>query len=159
MVDTGYIKPINKIVLSGSVQSVEMEVENATNMYPGRLVMHGATNNEVVVSDGTAIVYGWLGYEQAAVMYKPATVDTIYVAGDRAPVIHGPGMILVGAKAGSQTIVMGDKLQAAADGLLAKWVPIVESSGAANTEQQVVAIAMEDGASADAGDLIVRSLI
>lgn len=159
MVDTGYIKPVDKIVLSGMVHSVELEVENNTNMYPGRLVMHGATNNEVVVSDGTAIVYGWLGYEQAAVMYKPATVDTIYTAADRAPVIHGPGMVLVGMRAANQTIVMGDKLQAAAAGELTKWVPVVESSGAANTEQQVIAIAMEDGSGASASDLIVRSLI
>jgi hypothetical protein len=158
MVDTGYIKPVNKIVLSGDVQSVEMEVQDATNMYPGRLVMHGDTNNEVLVSDGTAIVYGWLGYEQAAVMYKPATVDTIYVAQDRAPVIHGPGMILVAMRKASETIVMGDKLQAAADGEVAKWVPTVSTDAGGEVEQDVIAIAMEDGANA-ASDLIVRSLI
>lgn len=158
MVDTGYIKPVNKIVLSGHVQSVEMEVENATNMYPGRLVMHGGTNNEVVVSDGTAIVYGWLGYEQTPIMYRPKTVDTIYVINDRAAVVHGPGMVLVGMRKASETIVMGDKLQAAASGELAKWVPIVDTGDGGAVEQQVVAIAMEDGSGA-ASDLIIRSLI
>jgi hypothetical protein len=158
MVDTGYVKPINKIVISGHVQSVELEVETETNMYAGRLVMHGGTNNEVVVSDGTAIVYGWLGYEQTPIMYRPASVDTIYAVNARAAVLHGPGMVLVGRRKASETIVMGDKLQAAADGEVMKWVPIVDTGDGGAVEQQIVATAMEDG-SGVASDLILRSEI
>jgi len=158
MVDTGYIKPVNKIVLSGHVQSVELEVETETNMYPGRYVMHGTTNNEVVVSDGTAIVYGFLGYEQTPIMYRPATVDTIYAVNARAAVLNGPGVVFVAMRKASETILMGDKLQAAADGELAKWVPIVDTGAGGAVEQHAIAIAKEDGSGA-ASDLIVESLI
>ena len=156
MVDTGYIAPVNKIVISGHVQSVEMEVENATNMYPGRLVQHGTTNNEVVVDDGAALAYGWLGYEQTPVMYRPATVDTIYTINDRVGVIHGPGMVLVASRKASVTIVMGDKLVGAAGGQVTKWTPV--PIDAATAEEDVVGVAMEDGSGA-ASDLIVRSEI
>ncbi len=158
MVDTGYITPVDKIVLSGDVQSVEMEVESGTNMYAGRLVMHGTTNNEIGVSDGTVIAYGWLGYEQTPIMYRPATVDTLYVTGDRAAVIHGPGMVLVASRKGGVSIVMGDKLQAAAAGQVTKWVPTVSTDAAGEVEQDVIGTAMEDG-SGDSSDLIVRSRI
>lgn len=158
MVDTGYIAPVNKIVVAGDRSSTEKEVETATNMYAGRLVMHGTTNNEVVVSDGTVKVYGWLGYEETPIMYRPATVDTLYEAGDRAAVIRGPGMIIVGSRKGGETIVMGDKLQAAAAGQLAKWVPTVSTDSGGEVEQDPIAIATEDG-SGDSSDMIVESLI
>ena len=156
MVDTGYIKPVNKIVLSGHVQSVEMEIETVANMYAGRLVKHGTTNNEVVVNDGAELAYGWLGYEQTPVMYRPATVDTIYKVNDRAAVIHGPGMVLVASRKADETIVMGDKVVGAADGQVAKWTPV--PINAATAEEDVVGVAMEDGSGASS-DLIVRSEI
>ena len=157
--DTGYITPINKIVLSGHVQSVEMEIEAVSEMYAGRLVKAGSTNNEVVVNAAGTVAYGWLGYEQTPVMFRPATVDTIYKVNDRAAVIHGPGMVLVGKRKANETIVMGDKLQSAANGEVAKWVPIVDTGVGGATEQQIVATAMEDGSGDTASDLILRSEI
>ena len=158
MVDTGYIVAVNKIVLAGHAQSVEMEVENATNMYAGRLVMHGTTNNEVVVNDGAEIAYGWLGYEQSPIMFRPASLATLYAVNARAAVLHGPGMIIVGLRKASETIVMGDKLQAAADGEVAKWVPVTDTAETGVAAKQIVATAMEDGSGA-ASAIILRSEI
>lgn len=154
--DTGYIAPVDKIVISGHRQSVEMEIETVADMYAGRAVQHGSTNNEVIVGTAGALTYGWLGYEDTPVMYRPATVDTIYKVNDRAAVIHGPGMILVASRKASETIVMGDKLICDAAGQLAKWTPV--PINAATAEEDVIAIAMEDGSGA-ASDLIIRSLI
>jgi hypothetical protein len=156
MVDMGFVKATNKIVLAGDRQTVELEVETATNMYPGRTVEAGGTNNEMVVGTAGAVIMGWLSYEDTPVMYKPATIDTIYKINDRAAYVFGPGIIVVANRKASETIVMGDKLVAAADGQVAKWTPVPISAGTA--EEDVIAVAMEDG-SGTASDLIVRSLI
>ena len=156
MVDTGYIAPVDKIVISGHVQSVEMKIEVVANMYAGRAVQVGTTDNEVKVGTAGAVTYGWLGYEQTPIMYRPATVDTIYKVNDRAGVIHGPGMIFVASRKADETIIMGDKLVCAADGQLAKWTPV--PIDAATAEEDVIAEAMEGGTGASS-DLIVRSLI
>jgi hypothetical protein len=156
MVDTGYIAPVGKIAIAGHRQTVEMNVETAADMYPGRLVQHGSTNNDVIVGTAGALSYGWLVYEDTPIMYRPKTVDTVYNVLDRAAVMHGPGMILVGSRKGGVTIVMGDKLICAAAGQVDKWTPVPD--GGATGEEEVVAVAMEDG-SGDSSDLIIRSSI
>jgi hypothetical protein len=158
MVDTGYIVATNKIILAGHVQSVEMGIEDATNMYAGRLVMHGTTNNDVLVNDGAEIAYGWLGYEQSPIMYRPASLTTLYAINARAAILHGPGMIIVGRRKASETIVMGDKMEAAAAGEVAKWVPVTDTGDTGAAGKQIVATAVEDGSGA-ASDIILRSEI
>jgi hypothetical protein len=158
MVDMGYISAVDKIVLAGTRQSVELEIETVANMYPGRLVMHGSTNNEMVVDDGSGLAYGWLGYEDSPVMYRPATIDTIYLVNDRAAAVFGPGMILRAKLLNGTNIVMGDRLVGGGDGKVKKWTPV--PINAASAEEAVIAIAMQDGTTSGADiDLIVRSAI
>lgn len=158
MVDIGYIAATDKIVLAGNRMSAEFEVETETSMYPGALVMAGSTNNEMVVNTAGAVAYGWLGYEDTPIMYRPANIDTIYAVNARAAVVFGPGIILRAKLANGTNIVMGDRLVGTAAGALKKWVPV--PIGAASAEEDVVAIAMEDKATTgDEVNIIVRSLI
>jgi len=160
MVDMGYIEATDKIVLAGQRLSVEMEIQTVDDMYPGKLVKGGTTDNEVVVGTDGAVAYGWLGYEDTPVMYRPANINTIYVVNDRAAIVSGP--IVLRAKLGvSQTIIMGDKLTGTTVGELKKWTPIPIGDAVAAAEEFPVAIAMEsvttDGTTHSS--IIVRSLI
>jgi hypothetical protein len=156
--DSGYVDAVNKIRLAGPFQSREKYVETATDMYPGRLVKRGTTDNDVVVNtDGSAVSYGFLGYEDTAIPFRPATVDTIYATDDRAKVLFGPGMIVVGSLAASQTIIMGDKLVAAAAGRVKKWTPtLVESVQVDIVAKAVKSVSTGVGVYAD---IVLESLI
>jgi hypothetical protein len=124
MVDTGIPVPTGKCVAFGTPPIVTPHnVETATNMYAGRLVKRGTTDRDIVVNGAEGTPIGWLGYEQGDA-YRPATVGTIYEAGDEAPVIRGGGFIPNAKLAASQTIVKGDRLVPAADGMLQKATAI-----------------------------------
>jgi predicted NAD/FAD-dependent oxidoreductase len=131
-------------------------------MYPGRVVKGGSTNNEMIVGAADALSMGWLSYEDTPVMYRPATIDTIYKVNDRAAYVFGPGMVVVASLLYQEEIVMGNKLVPTAAGQLKKWTPTTDS---AQNEEDVIAIAMETVTSGDnktdhdATDIIVRSLI
>ena len=153
MVDTGYKKATNKIVVAGTPFVTEKEIETATTMYPGRLVKRGTTDNEVKVNTSDALAYGWLGYEDTPVMFRPANKSTIYSAADRAAILAGP-IIIEACLASGQTIIMGDKLISAAAGELTK------AALAGGSAEMVVAIAAESvDASGAAKKILVRSKI
>lgn len=135
-VESGFMKPSNTIVASGTPFVRQLTVETATNMYPGRCVKRGTAGNDIVVNDasGNEIV-GFLGYEQAGVEYMPATRATAYAADDFAPVISGAGTVIYATLATSQTITSGETLRSEPDGCLGE--------GTAGTDQ-IVAIALED---------------
>jgi hypothetical protein len=157
--DTGYITPVDKIFISGHRQSVEMGLEEAS-MYPGMLVMHGTTNNDVKINTGASIAYGWLSYEDSPLMWRPANIDTAYAISARAGIVHGPGAVLRAILANGDNVVMGDLLVGTSGGELKKWAPIVDTGSGGATEEQVVAQAMDDGTTTSAAvKLIVRSLI
>lgn len=157
MVDTGYISPTNKIVLSGHVQSVELELEEA-GMKPGILIKIGSTVNEAKIGTEGMVAYGWLGYEQSPIMYRPKDIDTAYAINARAAILHGPGMVLRAKLANGTNVVSGNKLVGTADGALKIWVPV--PADAASGEEDVVATAMEDGTTTGAEiNLLVRSKI
>jgi hypothetical protein len=121
--DTGVgPQPKNQIVVSGKPDVQYLNIETATNCYPGRLVKKGTHDNDLVVCTAGAAAIGVLGYEQAAKMYRPATRDTIYVQNDKAPVLSGKAVVLL-YLVQSQTVVKGDKLVAAADGMVSKASP------------------------------------
>lgn len=147
------VKPNNQIVLDSKGLHVQTKkVETATNVYPGRLVMKGTNDDDIVVCDGTeGAAIGWAGYEQTAKKYRPATVDTIYEANDQITVINGPGILLVGRLASGQNVTKGARLMVAANG---------ELSGGTVGTNEIVAIAEESvNATSGAADIIVRSLI
>lgn len=153
MVYTGHIKPVHKIIAAGKPLVQELKVENATNMYPGRLVKKGTADDDVVVSDGTdgGDIVGFLGYEQTAPVFRPSTVDTIYVINDQAAVLNGGGFVIVARLASGQTITKDDELTGAADG---------EVTAATIGTNKVIAYAEESvDAAGSALDIMVRSVI
>ena len=163
MVDAGYTAAVNKIVLAGPRQSVELEIETLTGMTPGVYVKHGTTNNEMVVGTSSELAYGWLSYEDTPIPWRPATIDTEYVQKDgvnpRAAVVFGPGMVLNAWRKASADIKMGEKLQGDASGQLIKWVAVTDNASTGVPGEMPIAVAMVDGSGGSASRLIVRSLI
>ena len=78
MANLGLRKPTNKIVAAGKPLVQELNVETATNVYPGRLVKKGTNDNDIVVCGAGENCIGWAGYEQVTnAGYMPTDVDTI----------------------------------------------------------------------------------
>lgn len=153
MAYTGHIKPINTIVAAGTPLVQELKVENATTMYPGRLVKSGTADDDVVVSDSTdgGDIVGWLGYEQTAPVYRPSTPDTIYVVNDQAAVLNGGGFVIVASLASGQNVTKDAELTSAAAG---------ELVAATIGTNKVIAYAEESvNATSAAADIMVRSVI
>jgi hypothetical protein len=130
MVDSGFQTPTNRIIERGTPLTIEMEVETATNMYAGRLVQAGTTAAEVVVCDGaTKPAVGWLGWEDTAGEYRPATVDTIYTVNSMASVLFG-GKFVINAKLAVGFVAKrGDLLVPWGDGCVAPAIPMGEGYG------------------------------
>lgn len=176
MSNLGLRKPINKILVGGSPLVIEQKVETATNMYPGRLVIKGTNDDDVVISGAGGICTGWLGYEQGNAEDLPDDVNSIYTINKKAPVLLGGGFLIVGYLAQSQTIVKGDRLVAAAGGMVSKAAAATVTTGSASASAVsgttptitgsigiggiVVGIAMETITTTGAeADIMVRSLI
>lgn len=177
MANLGLRKPTNKIVAAGSPLVQELNVETATNMYPGRLVIKGTNDNDIKVCGAGGISVGWLGYEQVTnAGYMPTDVNTIYAAGAQAPVLYGGGFVVVASLAENNIIVKGDRLVAAANGEVSKAAAAVTKTGNTNVTSTaatapisgtvpeggiVVGIAMETVTTAAgvSADLMVLSLI
>lgn len=157
MVDIGITKPNNKIVAYGTpAMETEANVETATNMYPGRLVKAGSTAYDVVVCTAADLnPGGWLGYETCNPNYKKAAPTTIYEASDKVPIIRGGHFVIVAKLATSQTILKGDALVAAADGMVAK-----KDDAEATHDFPIVGYAEEAvTTTSSAADILVRSVI
>lgn len=176
MANLGLRKPTNKIVAAGSPLVQELNVETATNMYPGRLVIKGTNDNDIKVCGAGGISVGWLGYEQVTnAGYMPTDVNTIYAAGAQAPVLYGGGFVVVASLAENNIIVKGDRLVAAANGEVSKAAAAVTKAGQTGVTSSaasapisgtvpeggiVVGIAMESVTTTDeSADLMVLSLI
>lgn len=90
---TGYQTPNFKIVMGGNPLIQRLNVETATNMYPGRLVIKGTNDSDIIVADGVSSPLGWLGYEQPG-DNPPDNITSLYSVGAEAPVISGAGRLL-----------------------------------------------------------------
>lgn len=112
----------NAIVQGGHVPMIDTycQVETATNMYPGRLVKKGTADTDLVVATAGSNPYGWLGYEQAAITERPASMTTAYAADDIPPVLRGGGFVILATLSTSQTIAKDDALVADAAGQVKK---------------------------------------
>ena len=153
-VEAGQVQPINKIVLdSKNLHQQTKKIETVTNCYAGRLVKKGTNDDDVVAgSAATDKVYGWLGYEHTHKKYRPATIDTIYVANDQVTVINGAGTILLAFLELGATTVKGDFLTCGALGGL--------TGATLGSTSVICAIAEETDAGAAGGvDLLVRSVL
>jgi len=93
---TGYRVQVGKIVVTGDPLVKQLKnVETVTNVYPGRLVAKGTTDFDIKVADGVhAVPEGWAGYEDCAPEFKPATIDTIFVASDKIRVLRGGNFVI-----------------------------------------------------------------
>jgi len=117
--NTGVVKPAGKVVYDAvGIHHQVLYVESGTTMYPGGLVIQGTDDKDIITCGAGGNCIGWLGYEDTAKKYQPATVDTLYVTGDWADVVNGPGIIVRGRIANGQTVVKGDRLVATAAGEL-----------------------------------------
>jgi hypothetical protein len=174
MVDSGYTKPTNQIVVANAPDNFEiLKIKTVANCYPGRLVVKDTDDDKVAVCGAAGSPIGWLGYEQTPKVHRPATVDTIYLVDAKAAVLKKPGMVIVGRLANGQNVAKGADLCAAANGELTAATAItIVASGAANiTDGQavtgtygaggpVVAKAVESvNAGGGAADIMVESLI
>jgi hypothetical protein len=162
-----------KVVIAGNPVIEELTAEG-TGVKPGRLVKKGtAATQVVVVAAATDKPSGWVGWdgEGAHPGASPATRDTAYTAAKKAPVIYGPGAILVGKLASGQNVTKDTPLIPAADGELqaASNIAAAEQAGTRHVGAtagslppggMIVALAKEDcDASSAATNIIVESLI
>lgn len=155
VVEPGFNKPSNRIVAYGEPFVRNLYVELGTDCYPGRLVKSGTNQNDIKAQDtsGNAVA-GWLGYEQAAMNYRPATVSTAYATGDFAPVLNGPGMVIKATLEINQTITRDEALAIGGGNTAGSVV-----SATIGTDMPV-AIALEDVTTTSAAkDIWVMSLI
>jgi hypothetical protein len=92
--DTGNPQATNVVVSDrGNIHVTTKKIETVANIYPGRLLMRGTNDDDVIVCDGsTAAPEGWAGYEDTPKLYRQATISTIYVVGDKIAVVRGPGI-------------------------------------------------------------------
>jgi len=131
MSTTGHTSATNRILVSGSDKVVEEtdRIEGNTNCYPGRSVVKGTNDDEVNVAGAAGMTLGWLGYETCNKKDMPATRATIYAQDAHAPVIHGPGIILMAQVATTLSITKGESLVQGANGELTKAVRMVTAAG------------------------------
>jgi len=108
-------QPTNSIVVQGTPKVQHLLVETATTMYPGHLVQKGTADHQIIVGTAGADIIGVLGYEQCQKKDRPATRATIYTA-VRAPVLSGPGTVLMLKLADGETVTKGEKLVPTAGG-------------------------------------------
>lgn len=121
-------KPNNLITRVGRAPiQDEFNVESGTDMYPGRLVKIGTTEDDVLVGDALSPQLGWLGYEDTAIYYRPATPTTAYATGDRAMVLRGGKFVVVGSVAKGCVIPFGGMVAGWASGQLVG--PVLPSPG------------------------------
>jgi hypothetical protein len=138
MSNLGLRKSVNKILVAGNPLVLKQKVETATSMYPGRLVIKGTNDDDITVCGAGGIATGWLGYEQEGnAAYMPDDVNSIYTVNAKAPVLCGGNFIVVAYLAQSQTIVKGDRLVAAASGMVSKAAAAVCTTGAATASAVV----------------------
>ena len=161
-----------KVVIAGNPVIEELTAEG-TGVKPGRLVKKGtAATQVVIIAAATDKPSGWVGWdgEGAHPGASPATRDTAYTAAKKAPVIYGPGAILVGKLASGQNVSKDTPLIPAADGELQAASNIANSGSSGHVGAtlggsfppggMIVALAKENkDASGGALDIIVESLI
>lgn len=125
MVQIGINVPTGAIVAAGKPLIITgQNVETASNVIPGRLAKKGSTDFDIVACGAEAGAAGWVGFEDAGPSYRPATIATGYAAGDIAPLLRGGGFVILAKLTTTQTIVKGDRLVPAANGMLQKATAI-----------------------------------
>lgn len=162
-----------KVAIAGNPIIEELTAEGI-GVKPGRLVKKGtAVTQVVVVAAATDKPSGWVGWdaEGAHPSASPADRDTEYTAAKKAPIVYGPGTILVAKLAAGQTIAKDAPLIPAADGELQAASDIAAAqqadtrhvgatAGSFPPGGMIVALAKESVTTTGSADnIIVESLI
>jgi hypothetical protein len=148
------VEPVNKIVVdSTNLHMQTKKVETATSMYPGRLVITGTNDDDVIVGTSGGAVYGWIGYEQVHKNWRPANISTIHVQNDQTQIINGSGIILLAWLLSGETVVKGSRLIAADGGYVQLYATGVAASLTVGIAEESI---VSDSATCR---LLVRSLI
>ena len=152
--EAAQVQPINKICTdTTNLHMQTKKVEVAANMYPGRLVITGANDDDVITGTSGGAVYGWIGYEQVHKNYRPINISTIHVIADQTQIIDGSGIILLAWLLSGETVVKGSRLAAAAGGFVQLYATAVAGVLTVGIAEESVA------ATDDCTRLLVRSLI
>ena len=115
--ETGQVQPTNKIVVdSTNCHHQTKKVETATNVYPGRMVIRGTNDDDVITGTSGGAVYGWVGYNDINKAYRPATISTIHLINDQTDIINGSGIIVLAWLLSGETTTKGCKIYPAAGG-------------------------------------------
>jgi hypothetical protein len=145
-----FVNPTNKVVVKGTADEEVLTVTGTvTECKPGRLVKRGADDTKIVIGDADTDMIGFLGFEQTFATYRPANISTAYALNDKATVVSGFGIHVMAY--GSEAIVKGDLVGAAADGKVAKVEDGIDDAGL------VVGRALET--ITGAGPIRIRSMI
>lgn len=88
MADTGTIAPTGDVFISGNPTKYEKNVDVATDVYPGRILIRGTTDDGVKASDGVTPIAGFAGYGGEE---PPAAITDIYTVNKRIPVYSTNG--------------------------------------------------------------------
>lgn len=119
------VHPSNAILVNGNPIIEEYEVQTATDMYPGRLVIPGTGTHQVVVAtDNATNVIGVLDVEATE------RRSTQYGASDQARVLRGDAVVLLLALH-SATITKGMKVQCAGSGKIDQYATVNAAVGVA----------------------------
>ncbi len=153
MVQLGFRKPTNRVTQGGSLGPEFFKVgasATAAKMLPGIAVCKDTNDYSVKEYDGSGNSIGYLGYDEAAAVFKPDDIDTAYAADDEVPVHRGPGRRQMARLASGQSVVNGQPLKLTTDGYLAaatiNGVVSVDESGSSTVStgnDEVVADADE----------------
>ena len=141
------VKPLNSILVSGNPIYEEYEVETATTMYPGTLVIKGSDSRYVVTgTDNSTEIIGVLDIMPDQKLTTMTSTPTTYSVGDQVRVIRGDCVVQLRALH-SATITIGLKVQCAGAGRIDQYA----------TANADVGIAEEDfGPAAADGWVIVK---
>lgn len=148
----GVQKPTNfLVVVSGTPLFDERVVETAANVVPGALVKKGTASQQVVCGTAGCKPLGWVGFEQTAERYKPATIATAHSANDIISVLYGGHFIIQAILATSQTITEGDLLIAGATGFVTEASVMTASISETASEKHVTPTVTLTGSTAPSG--------
>jgi hypothetical protein len=132
--------PTDKLILAGNQETgEELNVQTATGMIPGVLVIGGTTDDDIIVGTAALGPVGVLGYEKTTMLYRPKDSGGAYFTMDgtyAATTATAPSRAFVhqatdlawygwliggdasGATTGHPTVLKGEVLYPAANGML-----------------------------------------
>ena len=144
MTETGFQNQTATIFPLGVVDRVEKNVQTA--VYPGRLVVRGTTDYDVVPADCVQFPIGFMGFEKSPGPSQPASITTAWTTGVVGPVgkcvgrpVFIPGGLMPGFSVSEGDVVVpwGTNGQVAPaviiDGKVAVKIPFAQGSGEIDT--------------------------